>query len=188
MSYHRRRLPHWDPDNAAIFLTWRLHGTLPAPQPEWLRLPAGHRFAAEDQALDRAQGPQHLKNPAVAKVVDDALHYGAETLHLYDLHAWVIMSNHVHILIDPRVELSRITKTIKGFTAREANRILGRTHEPFWALESYDHWVRSLKEFENIIRYIEFNPVKAGLVENPEDYPWSSAGLEARATEVNHHA
>ncbi len=69
-------------------------------------------------------------------------------------------------------------KSLKGATAREANRLLGRTGEPFWQKESYDHWVRSQREFEKIRAYIESNPVKAGLVQEPEDYPWSSAGVE----------
>jgi REP element-mobilizing transposase RayT len=110
MPFHRRRLPHWDPDNAAI------------------------------------------------------------------------MSNHVHMLTDPLVPLSRLTQAVKGYSARRANEILKRTGQPFWSLESFDHWVRDLKEFENIIRYIEFNPVKAGLVACREDWPWSSAGLEACVT------
>ena len=53
---------------------------------------------------------------------------------------------------------------LKGYTAREANRLLGRTGQPFWQGESYDHWVRDETEFIRIIAYIENNPVKAGLV------------------------
>jgi REP element-mobilizing transposase RayT len=187
MSYHKRNLPHWNPGDAALFVTWRLRGSLPAPPPEWERLPAGHRFVTEDKALDKlATGPHYLKNPVIAATVAKSIQYGAGTLHLYDLHAWVITSNHVHILIDPQVPLSQLTQSIKTFSAREANKILKRTGQPFWAVESYDHWVRDRKEFENIVRYIELNPVTAGLVTNPEDWRWSSAcaGQEARASEV----
>ena len=181
MGYRTRRLPHWDPEDAAIFLTWRLHGSLPAPAPEWECLPVGKRFAAEDQALLRSTGPHYLANPEVADCVANAIVYGAEGLLLYELHAWVIMSNHVHLLIDPKVSLPRLTQSVKTFSAREANAILGRTGRPFWANESYDHWVRTLKEFENIIRYIEWNPVKAGLVAGPERWRWSSAAGELRS-------
>jgi REP element-mobilizing transposase RayT len=111
----------------------------------------------------------------VAKTVVDALHYGAETLQLYRLSAYVVMSNHVHILIWPRALLPEITKAIKGFTAREANRILCRTGEKFWQDESFDHAVRNEDRFYGVVRYIERNPVKAGLVENPQEWPWSSA-------------
>ncbi|HEX8847496.1 MAG TPA: hypothetical protein VF791_22830, partial [Pyrinomonadaceae bacterium] len=67
------------------------------------------------------------------------------------------------------------TKTIKGFTAREANKLLNLTGQPFWQDESYDRWVRDETELKRIIRYIEHNPVSAGLVAKPEDWPWSSA-------------
>ena len=88
------------------------------------------------------------------------------------------MANHVHVLIHPHVDPSRLLKSLKGATAREANELLGRTGESFWQKESYDHWVRDQAEFERIRLYIENNPVKAGLVNAPERYPWSSASVE----------
>jgi REP element-mobilizing transposase RayT len=183
MPYYERRLPHWDPEDAAIFVTWRLHGSFPAPPPEWDRLPPGKRFVAEDDALaNSSTGPHYLRIPAVAEVVANALKYRANTLHLYDLRAWVIMSNHVHMLIDPHAPIPRITGAIKSYSAKQANIILDRTGQSFWALESYDRWVRRPEEFEKIVRYIEYNPVKAGIVTKPEDYRWSSAGQEARVT------
>lgn len=116
-----------------------------------------------------------LKDPRVASAVVDALHHGAETLRFYRLSSYVVMSNHVHILIWPKASLPEITKSIKGFSARKANRILSRTGEKFWQEESYDHAVRSEDGFHRIARYIERNPVKAGLVTSPKDWPWSSA-------------
>jgi type I restriction enzyme R subunit/putative DNA methylase len=180
--YQRAYLPHWHPENSAIFLTWRLFGSAPPTPPECRDLPAGKRFVAEDRALDRATGPHHMQNPAIARVVASAIKYGADPLRLYDLHAWVVISNHVHMLIEPHVELRRIIESIKRYSAREVNKILGLTGQPFWQIESYDHWVRTNEEFDNIIRYIEDNPVKAGIVANPEDYAWSSAGSEACVT------
>jgi REP element-mobilizing transposase RayT len=85
------------------------------------------------------------------------------------------MSNHVHILIWPKVVLPTITKSIKGFTARKANIILDRTGKRFWQDESFDHLVRNEDEFYRIKKYIEHNPVKAGLVDRPEEWSWSSA-------------
>jgi REP element-mobilizing transposase RayT len=85
------------------------------------------------------------------------------------------MPNHVHVLILPHVALPQITHWIKGTTAREANRLLGRTGELFWQDESFDHWVRNEREFHRIVAYIEENPVSAGLVATAEDWPWSSA-------------
>ncbi|MBI4480901.1 MAG: transposase [Acidobacteria bacterium] len=86
------------------------------------------------------------------------------------------MPNHVHVLLMAGGSLERITKTLKGYTARQANKILGRTGHRFWHAESYDHWVRNEEEFSRIVTYIEQNPVSAGLVRHPEDWPWSSAG------------
>ncbi|MEK6302578.1 MAG: hypothetical protein AABO41_17845 [Acidobacteriota bacterium] len=71
--------------------------------------------------------------------------------------------------------LKDITKRLKGYTALEANRALGRTGQTFWHQESFDHWARDEGEFYRIIAYIENNPVKAGLVLKPGDWRWSSA-------------
>jgi REP element-mobilizing transposase RayT len=126
--------------------------------------------------LDRAAyGPTWLKDGRLAKVVADALHHGAENLQLYRLSAYVVMSNHVHTLIWPKAFLDRITKSIKGYTARECNKLLGRTGEKFWQDESFDHAVRNEDQFYRIKSYIERNQVKAGMVESPGDWPWSSA-------------
>ncbi len=88
------------------------------------------------------------------------------------------MANHVHVLLTPLVEMKQVTKAIKSHSARKANEVLARTGERFWQDESYDHWVRSEVEMNRIIRYIEWNPVKASLVERIEDWPWSSASRQ----------
>jgi REP element-mobilizing transposase RayT len=176
MGYYERRLPHWHPNDAAIFVTWRLHGSLPRTAGPAVDLPAGKAFVAMDRELAAAaQGPTWLKDERVARAVYDALRFGEERLRLYRLQAWVLMSNHVHMLIEPNAELPRITRGIKSFSAKTSNEILGRTGEPFWRDESYDHWVRNQREFGKIVQYIEFNPVAAGLVQRPEDWRWSSA-------------
>jgi len=114
--------------------------------------------------LDTAQsGPMFLRQEEIASFV------------LASLHRGVIMANHVHGLLFPLVPPSRLLQSLKGATAREANRVLGRTGEPFWQRESYDHWVRDEREWTQIAAYIENNPVKAGLVSRAEDYRWSSA-------------
>jgi putative transposase len=85
------------------------------------------------------------------------------------------MANHVHVLLRPLQETSRLLQWLKGTTAREANEILSRIGQPFWQRESYDHWVRNGQEMHRIAAYIENNPVKAGLAAEASDYPWSSA-------------
>ena len=99
----------------------------------------------------------------------------------YQLGAFAIMANHVHVLLLPRVPPSRLLKSLKGYTAYQANRLLGRTGEPFWQRESYDHWVRNQEEWRRIAAYIENNPVKAGVVSQAEDYRWASAHATWRA-------
>ena len=113
--------------------------------------------------------------------MQDSLQYAERSLHFYDLHAWVIMSNHVHMLVSPKVEPVRFLHSVKGYTAREANRILQRTGERFWQDESFDHWIRDEQGFKRIQNYIEQNPVRAGLVTLPEQYRWSSAHARSKA-------
>jgi REP element-mobilizing transposase RayT len=91
------------------------------------------------------------------------------------LHAFVIMPNHIHLLITPGVPVSRVMNGLKGVTAREANCILHNRGQHFWQDESFDHWVRTSAEFDRIQAYIERNPVSAQLVSKPEAWPWSSA-------------
>ncbi|HEV7797179.1 MAG TPA: transposase [Pyrinomonadaceae bacterium] len=176
--FYRRHLPHWQKADSALFITWRLHGSLPRRTvvAGLTESNPGKRFLLLDRELDRAAyGPTWLKDVRVAKMLVESLLYGADHLQLYRLCAYAVMSNHVHILIWPTALLPRITKAIKGFTAHEANRIPGRTGEKFWQDESFDHSVRNEDQFYRIMRYVERNPVKAGLVESVEQWPWSSA-------------
>jgi putative transposase len=184
MNYHARDLPHWNPGERTIFLTWRVYGSLPAEVVIKLRqqrsTSAGRDFVKADRALDLARaGPLWLNEPRIARCVVAALQRGDCELHQYSLRAFAVMPNHVHVLLDPAISLERITNSMKGVTAREANRILGRTGEHFWQDESFDHWIRNGAEFDRVRHYIERNPVTAGLVKNPEDWPWSSASRTA---------
>jgi REP element-mobilizing transposase RayT len=128
-----------------------------------------------DRVLDSARtGPLYLRMPELAKMVVDAIHYQEETLKHYQLHAFVVMPNHIHLLITPLAPVSKIMHSLKKGTAREGNGILGLTGQPFWQDESYDRLVRNGLEFDRIADYIESNPVKAGLVAAMEEFPWSS--------------
>jgi putative transposase len=128
-----------------------------------------------DRYMDSAsRGPLFLKRDEIAGIVVEALYEGARLRH-YVLGPFVVMANHVHVLLMPLVVPSLLLKSIKNVTARRANRVLGRTGEPFWQRETYDRWVRDATEFGRIAAYIEGNPVKAGLVRVAEEFPWSSA-------------
>jgi REP element-mobilizing transposase RayT len=195
MSFYRRRLPHWQPEGVPIFLTWRLYGSLPRSLwegrsqtcPTWLT--EGRRFLLMDRELDSARGGfMFLKHPLVAASVADTLLMVCREWGFYDLFAWVIMSNHVHVLLQPHKPLRRITHVVKSTSARRANVILGRSGLRFWQDESFDHWARDGKELERIVQYIEWNPVRAGLVERVELWPWSSAAKAWQVTDLPHKA
>src|SRR5882762_9501263 len=163
MTYYERNLPHWQPPGKDIFITWRLYGSLPAhlktPSPEDS---AGRRFLTYDRVLDLAgTGPLWLSDPRIAECVIAALKKG-EMRGMYQLHAYVVMANHVHVLLEPKLPIALITRMIKGSTAREANCILGRTGARFWQEESFDRWIRNTPEWNRVRTYIKRNPVAAG--------------------------
>lgn len=107
-----------------------------------------------------------------------------ESLHfrdgkVYELIAYCIMPNHIHIIFTPLQEskdkyysLSKIMHSLKRHTAREANLFLGRSGA-FWQHENYDHFVRDDAELERIVKYVLYNPVKANLVKEQSDWKWS---------------
>jgi REP element-mobilizing transposase RayT len=108
-------------------------------------------------------------------MVVQAIHDGEQRFHRYELHAFVVMANHVHMLVTPDVNARHWLRPLKGFTGHAAKQMIPALNTPFWQDESYDHLVRNEAEFDRIKRYIEWNPVSAELVTAPEQYPYSSA-------------
>jgi REP element-mobilizing transposase RayT len=163
MVLTRRRWPHLYLGNTPLFLTWHLYGSLPHklyPPPG--KQNSGKAFVWMDRYLDSARtGPVFLRQEAIARLLVESIRYNAEQLRYFDLQAFAIMPNHVHLLALPRVSPSRFMQTLKGYTARQANQLLQRAGQPFWQTESYDHSVRDLLEGQRIRAYIENNPVKA---------------------------
>jgi putative transposase len=144
---------------------------------------SGQAFVAMDRLLDNARtGAFYLKQPAIADMVVEAIQYNASTLEHYELNAFVVMPNHVHLLATLKVPLPRLTKSLKSITAKRANEMLGLTGTPFWQQDNYDRLVRDCRELERIRSYIEQNPVGAGLVKLASDYRWSSAGWSTRGS------
>jgi putative transposase len=175
--HSRGYLPHFDSPERIQFLTFRLVDSLPTDAIEKLRFIAGSISDAErDAFLDGGAGVCWLRQPEIAQVVQDALlHFDGER---YQLLAWTVMPNHVHALIEPLAghALSAIVSSWKRFSARMANRLLGRSGS-FWQEDYWDTYIRNERHFESTIAYIENNPVKAGLVNNPADWPWDHARL-----------
>jgi REP element-mobilizing transposase RayT len=96
----------------------------------------------------------------------------------YDLHAAVVMPDHVHLLLTPlrdekgwSYSLPTILKALKGTSARSINKLSG-SNGPVWQEESFDHVLRSQESFEKKLEYLQQNPVRRGLVKRPKDYKW----------------
>ncbi|MBI4327600.1 MAG: 4-hydroxyproline epimerase [Chloroflexi bacterium] len=174
----RGYLPHFDRKGLFQFITFRLDDALPADRrSEWQSLleieNERERLIQLEQYLDRGHGRGALQKPEVAALVQNALlRFDGER---YRLFAWVVMPNHVHALLEVlNTPLARILHSWKAYSALEANRLLQRRGR-FWQVEYFDRYIRDVAHFRRAIRYIENNPVKAGLATAPEQWPWSSA-------------
>jgi REP element-mobilizing transposase RayT len=112
----------------------------------------------------------------VAEIVEGALLYFDGQRHR--LHAWVVMPNHVHVLVTPTEgnTLSAILHSWKSFTAYKANIALGRTGA-FWQEDYFDRFIRTQEHYWAAVTCIENNPVKAGLCETQERWTYSSTRL-----------
>ena len=113
MAEYRRRLPHFHPDGEYLFVTWRLHGSLPVAQPEAIYATPGQSFAAQDRALAQSHGTLWLSDTRIARQVVEVIRSGQSQKRFYEVHAWVVMPKHVHLLILPQVSLPQITHWIK---------------------------------------------------------------------------
>ncbi len=191
LIYYERNLPHRLPPGEAVFLTFRLAGSLPRQVIAQLR--ADTELALSRLELDPAQayaeqkkyfgrfdaqlaqgdfGPTWLRQPEIAALVAQSLHYFHGKNH--DLLCYCLMPNHVHLVVvvpDEAPPLQKTLQRLKSYTATQANKLLGLTGA-FWQAESYDHVVRN-GELERIISYVLENPVKAGLVAEWERWPYS---------------
>lgn len=181
--HSRGYLPHFDGGEIPQMVTFRLAGSLPAHLLESWRdelehLP-GNRRATEEQRrveayLDRGVGPRWLADPAIADLVDTALRQFDDDR--YRLHAWVVMPNHVHLLLTPMqgFTIGELVASWKKYSARRANERLNRGG-PFWQREYFDRYIRSERHYVFAVHYIEHNPVTAGLCAEARDWRWGSA-------------
>ncbi len=224
--YYKRNLPHYQPDNYAFFVTFRLYGSLPvevvenfkAIKKKRIEIISGYvnvkvrsekyeefmweYFKLFDDYMNKCSiGHQWLKQKEVADIVQEAMHY--RDRKDYDLIAYTIMQNHVHMVFTPVVkrDLSRLSESSKGdinvALHRRSNmntlpqfpvtdilrKLKGSTSRacnlvlnrtgPFWQHESYDHVVRDADELKRIVEYVLNNPVKARLADTPEEWEYN---------------
>jgi REP element-mobilizing transposase RayT len=195
--HHRDHLPHLKREGGSCFVVFRLAGTLPAEvliqlkaeraallaqavaakRPlTWHEQGELFRWYSErvDRFLDAGHGEGWLRQPQIAQTVADVLRFHAG--QRFDLLAWVLMPNHVHAVVRPTAgfSLSQVLHSWKGYSAKEANRLLHREGD-FWQGESYDHLIRDDEDLHRCCHYTTMNPVNARLCARPEDWPWSSA-------------
>ena len=176
---HRINLPHWQQGDTWVFVTWRLADSLPKavvgkillkkkdwedvrPKPWDDEMQKEHnrlftlRF---ESLLDDCHGSCCLRDPAIGEIVSNALlHFEGER---YELDAFVVMPNHVHVLFRTinGHKMEDILHTWKRFTAREINKVLGKTGQ-LWQTEYWDRLIRSQKHLNWSQRYIDENPAK----------------------------
>ncbi len=181
--HSRGYIPHWEAGETAQAITFRLADCLPASllkrwesELQTLAKDAQDRERRKriERALDSGHGSGALAQFAIGEVVESAiLHFDAAR---YRLHAWVIMPNHVHVLVTPigSETLSLIVHSWKSFTAKKANALLNQKGT-FWATEYFDRVIRDDGHFSNAVEYFTMNPVKAGLCGRPDAWRFSSA-------------
>jgi putative transposase len=182
--YSSKYLPHFDSPGAQQYLSYRLADSLPAERRgEWQAFMAKTDDLEKQRELERyldlGRGACHLRDSRVAELVQRNLwhHDGVK----YRLLAWVIMPNHIHALIEVwQAPLGQILQSWKGYTSKEANRILGR-EGTFWEADYFDRYIRDEDHLRRVVHYIESNPVKAHLVASAADWLWSSARFRSHA-------
>jgi REP element-mobilizing transposase RayT len=175
--HNRGYIPHFDGGEVSQFITIRLFDSMPQELLDKWRSEVSTEVEFRknvEKYLDSGYGECWLRDTRVAELVQNSLcHYdGAK----YRLIVWVVMPNHAHFLITPLadVHLSEVLHSLKSYTAHEANKLLGRSGQ-FWQHESFDRYIRNIDHYSNVIKYIEMNPVKAGLCVKKEDWKFSSA-------------
>jgi predicted dehydrogenase/REP element-mobilizing transposase RayT len=181
----RRHLPHWEQENGTYFITFRQADALPQeivqqwrdelrlwmvdhPKPwdgdtadEYYR-----RFQERTEKwLDQGSGSCVLAKPEAAKIVCDALHHFDGDRYVLD--GYVIMPNHVHVLVKPADghSLSDVLHSWKSFTSKEIKKLVGNVDEAFWQDENFDHLVRHGSSLERKRNYVRSNPVVAKLTQ-----------------------
>jgi len=168
-------------------IVFRLHDSVPAEIVErWRRElllstagPSSRHWtetlrARIDRYEDAGHGECWLREPRIAALVENALlHFDGVRYRLYE---WCVMPNHVHALAGFGLgyPLDQVVRSWKGYTGRQANRLLGRRGH-FWAPDYFDRFIRDDRHFQAARRYIRANPVVPGLCATPEDWPWGSA-------------
>ena len=185
----RTRLPHFHRDGLIQSITIRLADAVPAEAIAGWRSELAARAEQRtdpgrvaqlrcwiERYSDAGHGACWLADRQVGSTVAEEILQDEGITH--ETLAWCVMPNHVHALVRPRkgVKLPELVRSWKSRSSIAANRLMGRTG-PFWMRGYFDRFIRSDEHLINAIRYIEGNPVTAGLVRRPEAWALSSAAV-----------
>jgi len=191
--YSRGYHPHFDQSGLVQSITFRLDDSVPEAQLRQWRVELGILGAhlGDDEGMaklraridkyeDAGHGACHLREPGIAAMVEEALFFFDG--ERYRLLEWSVMPNHVHVLVEtvPGHVLSDVMQAWKSFTAKSANRILGRNGK-FWMADYFDRFIRDERHLAAARAYIRANPVKAGLCETEQGWRFGSAWEGERA-------
>ncbi len=186
IKIHQGNLPHWQQEDVFYFVTFRLADSIPKEKVEQLRqeretwlknhpknkegkysteeLKEYYRLFSKrvEEWLDKGAGGCILREEKYAQIIADALLCFNNQRYILD--KWVVMPNHVHVLVKPlkNYNLTDILHSWKSYTANQINKYAGGKGQ-LWMHESYDHIVRNREAFEAIRNYIRQNPAKAGI-------------------------
>lgn len=207
-EFYKRNLPHYQPEYGIFAITFRLAFSLPNRIIEILKeekedfernilILKGKKlqdykneferkyFETFDTFLNKySKSPMWLSIDSIAVKVKESLHFMDKKM--YDLFAYCIMPNHVHVMIKPLrksnnvvYSLANIMYSLKRFTANECNRLLEKKGQ-FWHNESYDHFIRDDKDFEYQLYYLLNNPIKAKLIDKTKmwKHSWMNDDLK----------
>jgi len=199
-EFYRNNLPHYQPEGAIFAVSFRLAFNLPRSIIESLKVDKSEyerissslnssekdRYDLEfkrkyfnnfDNFLDKYHdSPDWLKNKETADCVQVSLIFLNQKKYM--VHCYTIMPNHVHLIIEPVKKdnryyaISEILQSLKGYTARECNKILNREGQ-FWQHGHYDHMIRDADDYNYQVEYVKNNPVKAGFVKTWEEWRYT---------------
>ena len=161
----RGYLPHYDGAEIIQHVVFKLYDATPDGM-------------SGDDVLDKGLGAALLRDEICAAIVAEALLHDDQ--RKYMLHAWCVMPNHVHVLVETIAgyELGAIVREWKTITTKRINTLLVR-RGAVWAVDYFDRFMRDEAHYATTKQYIEHNPVAAGLCARPEDWAFGSVGWKS---------
>ncbi len=196
IDFWRGDLPHWQVENGRYFVTIHLHGAVPEVAHQRIReLSAEFRrsdvdckdnvdhqylelsrriFLEMERWLDRSPAVAHFRHAPLAEMIVESIEH-RQHRRIWEMLSFVVMPSHLHLFFELNNDLSlkRELEKFKRWTGHQASKMDTQfSNTRFWQTEWFDHWSRSEEGDEKIMRYIQNNPIKAGLAEQIGEYSY----------------